>query len=310
MALTGALADILAQKDKNLASVPDAFVDRMVLAQREMLAEVTALLGALDRKGSLITVTKSNLIKAEEITDLLSQLFKGGEYFKAVETLADQFDQQALLSDEYFKIIDPDFTVPTIANEVFLTRKADAMQMLLGDGLGATVSANVSAPIKRELINAVTTGASYSDTLKSLRNIIEGTPDRDGLLTRYSRLIVSDTFAMTDRSYTQTIADEVGYDWFLYAGGLMKTTRQFCRDRNARYYHRNEVAEWPQTAGEWNGKMYGTNESTIFVTAGGYNCQHSIMPVSVFAVPKADINRNIANGNFKPSAVESRLINE
>tara|TARA_R110001599_G_scaffold26223_6_gene92597 strand:+ start:4217 stop:5137 length:921 start_codon:yes stop_codon:yes gene_type:complete len=306
MALTGALADILAQKDKNLASVPDAFVDRMVLAQREMLAEVTALLGAFDRNGSLITVTKSNLIKAEEITDLLSQLFKGGEYFKAVETLADQFDQQALLSDEYFKIIDPDYTVPTIANEVFLTRKASALELLLGDG----VSANVSIPIRRELMNAVTTGASYSDTLKSLRNLIEGTPDRDGVLSRYSRLIVSDTFAMTDRSYTQTIADDVGYDWFLYAGGLMKTTRQFCRDRNARYYHRNEVAEWPQTAGEWNGKMYGTNESTIFVTAGGYNCQHSIMPVSVFAVPKADINRNIANGNFKPSAVESRLINE
>jgi hypothetical protein len=115
---------------------------------------------------------------------------------------------------------------------------------------------------------------------------------------------------MTDRSYTQTIADEVGYNWFLYAGGLMKTTRQFCKERNGGYYHRNEVAEWPQTAGDWNGKMYGTNESTIFVTAGGYNCQHSIMPVSVFAVPKADINRNIANGNFKPSAVESRLINE
>lgn len=308
MALTGALADILAEKDRNLASVPDAFVDRMVLAQREMLAEVTALLGAFDRNGSLITVTKSNLIKAEEITDLLSQLFKGGEYFKAVETLADQFDQQALLSDEYFKIADPDFTVPPIANDVFLTRKADAMQMLLGDGLGATVSANVSAPIKRELINAVTTGASYSDTLKSLRNLIEGTPDRDGLLTRYSRLIVSDTFAMTDRSYTQTIADEVGYDWFLYAGGIIDTTRPFCKEHNGRYYHRNEIEGWAKQ--DWQGKMYGTNESTIFVTAGGYNCQHSIMPVSVFAVPKADINRNIANGNFKPSAVESRLINE
>ena len=60
----------------------------------------------------------------------------------------------------------------------------------------------------------------------------------------------------------------------------------------------------------WQGKMYGTNESTIFVTAGGYNCQHSIMPVSVFAVPKADIERNIKNGNFEPSAVEQRLLNE
>ena len=308
MALTGALADILAEKDKNLAAVPDAFADRMVLAQREMLTEVTALLGSLDRKGSTIMVTKSNLIKAEAITELLSELFKGGEYFKAVETLADQFDQQALLTDTYFKIADPDFTLPPIANDVFLTRKADALNLLLGDGLGATVSANVSAPIRRELIDAVTTGASYTDTLRSLRNLIEGTPDRDGLLTRYSRLIVSDSFAMTDRSYTATIADELGYDWFLYAGGIIDTTRPFCKEHNGRYYHRNEIEGWAKQ--DWQGKMAGTNESTIFVTAGGYHCQHSIMPVSVFAVPKADIDRNIKNGNFEPSAVEQRLLNE
>ena len=302
--MTGALADILAEKDKNLAAVPDAFADRMVLAQREMLAEVTALLGSLDRKGSTIMVTKSNLIKAEAITELLSELFKGGEYFKAVETLADQFDQQALLTDTYFKIADPDFTLPPIANDVFLTRKAAALDVLLGDG----VSANVSNPIRRELVNAVTTGASYTDTLRSLRNVIEGTPDRDGVLARWSRLIVSDSFAMTDRSYTQTIADELGYDWFLYAGGIIDTTRAFCKRHNGRYYHRNEIEGWAKE--DWQGKMYGTNESTIFVTAGGYNCQHSIMPVSVFAVPKADIDRNIKNGNFEPSAVEQRLLNE
>lgn len=308
MALTKALADILAEKDRNLARVPDAFADRMVLAQREMLSEVTALLGALDRNGSTITVTRSNLIKANEITNILSQLFKGGEYFKAVEKLADEFDQQAALTDKYFDFAEPDFSVPPIADEIFLTRKADALNLLLGDGLGATVSANVSAPIKRELIDAVTTGASYTDTLRSLRNLIEGTPDRDGLLTRYSRLIVSDTFAMTDRSYTATIGEELGYEWFLYAGGIIDTTRPFCKEHNGRYYHRNEIEGWAKQ--DWQGKMAGTNEKTIFVTAGGYNCQHSIMPVSVFAVPKADIDRNIANGNFEPSAVEQRLINE
>ena len=308
MALTKALADILAEKDRNLARVPDAFADRMVLAQREMLAEVTALLGALDRNGSTITVTRSNLIKANEITNILSQLFKGGEYFKAVEKLADEFDQQAALTDKYFDFAEPDFSVPPIADEIFLTRKAGAIDLLLGDGLGATVSANVSAPIKRELIDAVTTGASYTDTLRSLRNLIEGTPDRDGLLTRYSRLIVSDTFAMTDRSYTATIGEELGYEWFLYAGGIIDTTRPFCKEHNGRYYHRKEIEGWAKQ--DWQGKMAGTNEKTIFVTAGGYNCQHSIMPVSVFVVPKPDIDRNIANGNFEPSAVEQRLINE
>lgn len=304
MALEKALADILAAKDRNLARVPDAFADRMVLAQREMLAEVTALLGALDREGSTIMVTRSNLIKANEITNILSQLFKGGEYFKAVEKLADEFDQQAALTDKYFDFAEPDFSVPPIADEIFLTRKAGAIDLLLGDG----VSANVSIPVRRELVNAVTSGASYTDTLRSLRNLIEGTPDRDGVLSRWSRLIVSDTFAMTDRSYTATIGEELGYEWFLYAGGIIDTTRPFCKEHNGRYYHRKEIEKWPSDP--WQGMMYGTNEKTVFITAGGYNCQHSIMPVSVFVVPKPDIDRNIANGNFEPSVVEQRLINE
>jgi hypothetical protein len=304
MALTSALADILKKKDRNLRDVPLAFVDAMTLAQRQMLADAIALVGALDRSGQFITLTRANLIKAEEIVTLLSQLFKGGEYLEAVEKLADQFDTQALLTDEYFKLANPTTTFPAIADDVLFTFKSDAMNLLMGGG----VENNIMIPIRRELVNAVTTGASYSDTLKSLQNLIEGTVDRDGLLTRWTRLIVSDTFAMADRSYTAAIADENGYDWFLYAGGIMATTRQFCLDHHGRYYHRNEIEQWPDDP--WQGMMYGTNESTIFVTAGGYNCQHSIMPVSMFVVPKADIARNIANGNFVPTAIETQLLNE
>lgn len=302
MALPKRLADILRTKNERLESVPDAFQTDMIRVQQELLTELIAALGALDRTGGYITITKSNLIAVEEISNLLGQIFTQGEYLDAVTALASEFDEQALINDSYFREVDPDFTVPAIADEVFLTRKAGALELLLGDG----ISANVSAPIRQELVSAVTTGASYTDTLKNIRALVEGTETTDGLLMRYTRQIVSDSFAVTDRSYTSVISEEEGYEWFLYSGGLMDSTRSFCKARNGKFFHRKEVESWGGQT--WQGQMKGTDSRTVFVYAGGYNCQHSIMGVSVFAVPKADIERNIKNGNYEPSAVESDLL--
>lgn len=302
MALTKRLADILKVKNERLESIPDAFQTDMVKVQQELLTELIAALGQLDRNGGFITLSKANLIRVEEIANLLGQIFTGGEYLDSVTALAGEFDEQALINDSYFREVEPDFTVPPIADDVFLTRKAGALELLLGEG----ITANVSAPIKRELVSAVTTGASYTDTLVNLRALIEGTETSDGLLMRYTRQIVSDSFAVTDRSYTSVISEERGYEWFLYSGGLMDTTRSFCKARNGKFFHRKEVESWGGL--DWNGKMKGTDSKTVFVYCGGYSCQHSIQAVSVFAVPKKDIERNIANGNYKPSAVESDLL--
>lgn len=301
MALPKRLADILRTKNERLESIPEAFQTDMIAVQQGLLTELIAALGQLDRDGGFITLSKSNLIRVEQIADLLGQTFTGGEYLDAVTALAGEFDEQALINDSYFREIDEDFTVPPIADDVFLARKAEALEVLLGEG----IAANVSAPIKRELVSAVTTGASYSDTLTNIRALVVG-DDSQGLLMRYTRQVVSDSFAITDRSYTTVISEERGYDWFLYSGGLMDTTRSFCKARNGKFFHRKEIESWSDL--DWNGKMKGTDKRTIFVVAGGYSCNHSIQPVSVFAIPKADIERNIKNGNYKPSKVESELL--
>ena len=44
---------------------------------------------------------------------------------------------------------------------------------------------------------------------------------------------------------------------------------------------------------------YDTNGATIFSLAGGYNCNHILLPVATEYVPKADLNRAIALGYYK-----------
>ena len=89
---------------------------------------------------------------------------------------------------------------------------------------------------------------------------------------------------MSDRAVTNTVAEQLGLNWYLYTGGLLDTTRPFCKARNGKYFRKEEVQSWA-TLGDWAGRMAGTDEKTIFVTAGGYNCQHAILPVSEAAVP-------------------------
>jgi hypothetical protein len=50
--------------------------------------------------------------------------------------------------------------------------------------------------------------------------------------------------------------------------------------------------------------MPNTNEDTIFVNAGGYNCQHSILPISTFAVPKEVGLSAFEKGYFEPTRTE------
>jgi hypothetical protein len=51
-----------------------------------------------------------------------------------------------------------------------------------------------------------------------------------------------------------------------------------------------------------------TDESTIFAYRGGYNCQHSILPVSEAAVPTATLKEAIAKGFYKPDANTRKLL--
>jgi hypothetical protein len=51
-----------------------------------------------------------------------------------------------------------------------------------------------------------------------------------------------------------------------------------------------------------------TDSSTIFAYAGGYNCQHSILPVSEAAVPTDTLKEAIAKGFYKPNAKTRKLL--
>lgn len=106
---------------------------------------------------------------------------------------------------------------------------------------------------------------------------------------RTRQSLVRDTLHGFSRNLTTVVTESLGLEWFVYLGGLVRDSRDFCRERNGKYWHQSEVNAWASE--DWPEKITGTNQSNIAENLGGYNCRHILQPVPVDLVPDKDLAR-------------------
>ena len=295
MAFSEEIQRIIDLKVDRLETIPDAFSSRMVRIQRAKFNDVIRLLDELDYKNGFIVVNDANILKIEAITEQIKDVLTGAEYEKAVGELMQEFDNPAAINYKYFEAIDPRFEVPAISNNILRAKKNESILSLLN-----STDQYLTNPMRQSLSNSVLSGGSRSDLLDTFRDLIEGDPETVGRLERATRQVVSDTFALSDRAITNEVAEQLGMKFYLYTGGLLKSTRPFCKARNGKFFKKSEVESWGANP-SWAGAMEGTDDKTIFQTAGGYNCQHSILPVSEAVVPDEVRNRGASAVNINIS---------
>lgn len=68
-----------------------------------------------------------------------------------------------------------------------------------------------------------------------------------------------------------TYAKKFGYKRFLYVGGLIDESRDFCVERDGHEFTYDQGKEWDDLW--WKGKIEGV---PFFIQCGGYNCRHHI----------------------------------
>lgn len=306
------LKSLIKQKNIRLEQVPSALLSEVEKLQKKMFSDLIAILDDIDKQGGFLVASADNLKKLASLTeDIKSDLF-GSDYADVVEAFVNEYDVQKTLNDEILKKEFEAFEKSSLADEVFEKSKSDAIDALLGSPLDT----EFLKPLDKLLNDSISTGASWKDTVQNIRDFVEGSEDKDGRLLQYSKTIAHDSFAISDRSYTNAVSDELESEWFFYSGGELPTTRCFCDKRHEKYFHYKEIEAWGrgEDLGEcksgdlWQGAVPATNEKTIFIYAGGFNCQHSILPVSVFSVPSDVIQRNLDNGNYTPSEKELELV--
>lgn len=281
------LKEIIEQKTKRLEEVPDKLISSVEASQKRIFDELIILIEDLETQGGKILLSNNNLMKVEIIVNKLSDVVFGSQYLEAVGSFAAEFNTQAEINKEYFeKVLGEEFVDKALYENILRASQKNAIELLSDAGINNAFF----NPMKQILNTSVTTGQSMGEAIKALRAFVEGNDEVDGVLLRHVKQVARDGFSFADRQYTNIIANDIGLEFYQYSGGTVNDTRDFCAARTGKYFHKSEIEKWASL--EWQGKAKGTTKSTIFTFCGGYNCMHSLLPVSRTRVPKDVLARN------------------
>lgn len=287
--------EIVKEIFRRRGTVPDAFFNSVSSAQKDLITVIYKALARFKTEEGKVIAESNNLAQIESISKEINSALFEGEYREALEKFLKEFTRTADLNNEYFEKVFKDRFDKSDKFYKSLTQNSQkqALNLLADNG----VDAHFIQPLKQQLTASVTTGASFSETVDALTEFIQGTPEADGTLLRYVKQVARDAYSVSDRQYSNAISDRLGVEWYLYQGGEVADSRDFCIKHHGKYFHKKEIEA--MASKDWQGKMKGTNSKTIFAMAGGYNCMHAWLPVSEAVVPQEVIERNRRAGNIE-----------
>lgn len=207
--------------------------------------------------------------------DIADTIVGNEAYQSQVDEVIKGFGELAALSDSYMALIlDRPFKRKALYDAILEVNAQVAREALLGAGIRDNFS-NAIQEVLKSNISGVT---SRAELRKTLARFIEGTPDQLPFLERYIKQTTNDSVMVFNREYMQTISADLDIQHYRYRGTKIAESRPFCVARTGKVYTKDEVEAW--AAKDWEGKMKGTNKTTIFSYCGGYNCRHILQPIS------------------------------
>jgi hypothetical protein len=229
----------------------DTGVIKNTLRNKRLLANVDTIFAQYVKTDGVV-IAKTMLDGVQQILDF------NGKYFKNFATHAELVPIQS--------------QVKTLM-ESWLGLKGNGA--LEGNGyLAKTISdPRILGDLKDFALKAVVGQQGYKDTLKGVKTFIDGNKDTAGLLEKYHRNFVYDTYSQVDRATSGVFADKIGLDYAIYEGGLIKTSRKFCKEHNGKVYTREEIAAFLPTEGI-------PPNYNPFQDLGGYGCRHHLNWIS------------------------------
>lgn len=277
----------------------DNFTEDVPDVQKQIFRRVQLLLRDLElRKGSVKASVK-NLRKINRIKREIEQIILSDKYLGEVDTFTEAFNKATDLQTDYFLTIKSDFEVPKFVDVLRQTSITNTRAALTESGIQANVVDKAADIIQRN----ITEGASFGDLVDDMRVFLTNTEESVGALQRHTSQIVTDSLNTYAREYNKVVSDNLNAQWFLYVGGLVQASRDFCRALvKKKWIHKSEFSQITKgnidvdNDGDTekvslDGLKPNTNASSFQTLAGGFNCNHVVAPISEEFVP-AKIRRN------------------
>lgn len=150
----------------------------------------------------------------------------------------------------------------------------------------------VKNQLKDLSMRAVNSQKGWQQTKKDVETFIEGKDEKSlGALQKYYRNYTYDLYSQIDRATAKTYADDLKFEFAIYEGGLIETSRPFCEEHNGNVYHISEITKFdPPTA-----KQPNYNPITDL---GGYACRHHLnyIPNALALALRPDAKKLVGTG--------------
>ena len=264
-------------RQNRIDTVPAAFINQVQKLLPELYQYLLSI-SSIQLSGGQVVRSQANMNAVLTLVDQFERWMLDPQqsgYYRAVQGFMGEFTQQKAINDA---IITSFGRSPSAAETVYVAAKRRTAELLVGDGF----KTNFIDRIRDTFIDSVSSKRSFGEVTTRLFEVINGDSKRDGQLLNWTKQVAHDRFAMTDRAYVEAAFE--GHEWWIYQGGLIEDSREFCVERNNKIYHVSEIRDWANLD-DWAGRMPGTDESTIFDNLGGYRCNHILVPVAEGDVP-------------------------
>lgn len=130
----------------------------------------------------------------------------------------------------------------------------------------------VKQRVKQQAYNSLLAGDGATSFRKNMKSLILGDGQKSGAIEGYYNTYVYDTYNQVDSAIQDQYAGELGLTAFVYEGGLISTSRSFCKSRNGKVFLNEEaLKEWPEQLKQAKPANYNP-----LIHRGGFNCRHSI----------------------------------
>ena len=138
-------------------------------------------------------------------------------------------------------------------------------------------SDEVKQAIRDYVVGSMAGGVSPSDLAKGLQSLVEGGKD-GGALTKHWEHWAFDTYNQIREVQNLHVANELELEYFVYMGGIIKTSRPFCIKKNRKVFSKAEAAEWVNDPDLIDKPTKGSYKPLL--ERGRYRCRHFLMWIS------------------------------
>lgn len=254
----------------------DELLEQATAAEKEILKILLRSIGKYPTKGGRFVWDKNNLRLLNRLTPELAKALERANFEGSMLDYFDDFDEIGQnIADLHGRVNDVRVTKSSLNAD-----KLVVVEQVVKGLAQANIDQTFLQPVRQGLYSRIRFGASVTETEAYLRELIVGT-EKEGVISRWVGQVARDAANQYEGTINQRVAQEFNLTNYEYVGSIVKNSRPQCR----RWVEKGRISkeelagelEWAYNNGA--GMIPGTTVETFAIYRGGYNCQHTAIPV-------------------------------